>query len=358
MLLPFDKTLFMIDGLQGRYIPSVLNDLFRVESDISGYMMCVDEEYAGYVFFENGRITDAVAHHFSPEQTLPLAIPFSHFLDEGVVDIYINAIEDITFLHSLREHLISHASVVANTDLLSPVHIVNYVKQIKYTGLVSVRHGVVNNMLVFKRGKFESLLYYHPDSHGFVRERNVATFKEYIMSIADMSPVFIMHNGAALKKTTGRGASSVPLQKDILVNILLCYFDLFDMAVDIMKELFTPLVSAKIVNKVIREIQQKYYPLYSSVVYNEETSSANWHAILGDRRYIPVEYRFEYYHLYLDELFTLLMAALVSRKVPAAFEIFRERVDTYIRHLDERDRDLRKMVFRIQKMIEKIDKQQ
>ena len=358
MLLPFDRTLFTIDRLQGRYIPSVLNDLFRVEKKISGYMMCVDEEYAGYIFFQDGRITDAVGHHFSSELTLPLAIPFSHFLDERLVDIYINAIEDTVFLRLLREHLISHASVVANTDLLSPVDIVNYVKKVKYSGLVSVRHGVVNNMLVFKRGKFESLLYYHPDSHGFVRERNQATFKEYIMAIADMDPVFIMHNPTALKKTIGRGALSVPLQKDVLVNIMMCYFDLFDMSVDIMKELFTPAVSAKIVRRVIAEMQKKYYPLYSSISYDKETNSVNWHAILGDRRYIPVEYRFEYYHLYLDELFTLLMAALVSRKVPAAFEIFQERVATYIRHLDERDRDLRKMIFRIQKMIEKIENQQ
>ncbi len=358
MLLPFDRTLFTIEQLSGRYIPSVLNDLFRVEKKLRGYALCVDEGHAGYVFFEEGRILDAVAHHFSPELALPLAIPFSHFLEERTVDIYINAIEDGNLLQALREHLVAHASVVANTELLSPVHIVNYAKKIRYNGLVTVRHGIVNNMLMFKNGEFDSLLYYHPDSHGFVRERSVPTFKEYIMAIADMSPLFIMHNGTPLKSNKSAVSKSVPLQKDILVNIMMCYFDFFNMAIEVMKESFSAAMTEKIIKKILSEVKKKYYPLYSAVHYDKTVGTVNWYAILNDRRYIPVAYRFEHYHLYFDELLTMLVAALISKRIPAAFELFKDRVDMYVKHLDERDWDLKRMISRVRKMIEKMERQQ
>jgi len=348
MLIPFDRNVLYIQQLPGKYVFSVLNDLFRYEKDISGYLCCVGQGIMGYLFFKNSKLLGAVAFQVTGGGGMPQPVSFRLLLEDDNIDVYANVMEETSILEAIYRFFASACVLHAPFEMTDMKRLTTLLSDVLFSGMVGFQQGMVINMAFYDRGRFRYFLYYHPDTKSYAYENDHVVFMRYLELLPKLVPVITVHDFRM--KTAAEGINDIVIaqQKDIVVNLLLGYFDVFDFIIHMLLEFLTPVEMERHIGIIFDELRQKYDPLYRTIRFSPETLTVNWMDILEDRKYIPLQYRFEHYHLYIDEIWKRLFALLAEKGGATAVGSLREKIAKYLALVDKDERELKKMLYRLE----------
>ncbi len=354
MLVPYDRNLLHIPKLNGRFIPSVLNDTLRFEQIAGGVLVCAAADRTGYVLFKKNQAILLAALMNENGSDVPRNVPFYTLSDQKEIDVYVNLIDDIGMIEHLYAFFNMPVFYSAPFELSDMERSLSYIEAEKITGIMGIRQGCVLNTAVFDRGEFLYLSYYHPDTRSYAVEKNRDSLNSYMKSSANLKPYVIIKKvrNELLNKSDRR--EMIIMQNDPIVNIVLCYIDIFEIIYKVFKENVTDTKLSEISNSIFNVLREKYSPLFSSIAYSVDSGTVNWNDIFDERRYVSMEYRFEHYHLYLDELLKLLLKASVSLFRNDVGFILVPRIRNYLAMMDRKEKDTKEMTYRVEKMLNKI----
>lgn len=353
MLIPFDRNVLYVQKIPGRYLFSLLNDLFRYEKDISGYLFCAAPGLVGYLFFKNSKLLSATAFQFPGGAGMLQPISFRHFIEHEDIDIYANVVEEATILENLHRFFASACLLHAPVTVVDAGKCLAALSDDGFTGMAGFQQGMVMNMAFFDRGRFRYFLYYHPDTKSYAYENDQAVFNRYVELLPKLTPVLTTRDFRVKGTADGINDIVVSQQKDLIVNLLLGYFDIFDILLQMLNDRQPPAQVAQSVNLMFDQLREKYDPLYRNIGFSPDTRSVNWMDILDDRKYVPLQYRFEHYHLYIDEIWKRLLALLVAAGGDAAVTEIREKITKYLSLVDKDEREIKRMLYRLEQQCEK-----
>lgn len=353
MLLPFERNLLYIENFNSDYIPSLVNDTFRFENVPGGLVFCVSKDCTGYILLKKNKAVALTAFTNSPGEEQPGNISFFSVLDSDRVDVYLNAIEDPDLVMHLEAFFKMPVTFSAPLKLTDMKRLIGFIEAERLSGILGVKHGSVLNTAVFSEGDFSYMNYYHPDTKTYAIDKTIEAFTGYMNSMRSLDSYVIF-------KRFQTGITNIPkrreqqfLQNDPIITMVLCYIDIFELVYKVLISRLDESQMVEISNKVFDALKKKYYPLYSTISYSSETQTVNWNALFDERRYISVEYRFGHYHLYLDELLKLLLKVSDTVFKDDMNDILVPRLKNYLAMTDAGDRNLKEMVYRIDKMLEK-----
>ncbi len=349
MLIPFDRNLAYIEEIKGKYIPSFINDHLRFDPKSSGYFLAVSGNNVGYIFFDEGKIIGSLALLISEKNELPNAFNFSSFSDYSKVDIYTNLTESST-AHDLNRFMNSFYSLYGSYDFVDVEKYISNIEANHISGTLGFMHGIALNTAKYEKGHFVSFSYYHPDTKSYALEKKQVVYQNYLKQIRELKPFIMMKTESHFKENL----SMIELyffQKDVVVTLLLCYFDIFNLIVETMLDKGFQENVIDMVNHIIKELREKYPPLYRKMRFSDERKCVNWEEILNDRKYISLKYRFEHYYLYMDELLGLLLKVMFTYTGREGVERFKRKIKLYTEKYDfNEDREIKKLFYRIEKM--------
>lgn len=352
MLLPFERNLFNIDDFKGSYIATLVNDIFRFENLSGGVVMCSSSEKTGYILFKNGKILNVCAFYNEQGTSIPRQVPFQNFFDLFSIDVYVNAIEDVSMIEEINSLLCTPVMFSAPSDLLSADRLIGYIREKELSGTMGFKHGAVLNTANFTNGAFSAFSYYHPGTMSYTTDRTENVFKGYLTANEKLCPYMFF------KVKSGYGGADRKeismFQNDPVQSMFLCYVDVFDIIFKSVKERLDENRLSEVCNVLFKTLRDKYYPLYSTVSYSRETRTVNWNALYNERRYISAEYRFGHYHLYLDELLKLLLKIALSVYGPDGIPKVFIKIRKYLDLTDKNEVILKEMNDRVDKILEKL----
>ncbi len=348
MLIPFDRNVLYIQQLPGKYLFSVLNDLFRWEKDISGYLCCVGQGTIGYLFFKNSKLLGAVALNLPGGGGMPQPVSFRLLFEDDNIDVYANVVEETSVLDAIYRFFASACVLHAPIEMTDISRFNTFVMSGSFSGMAGFQQGMVMNLAFFDRGRFRYFLYYHPDTKSYAYENEQAVFTRYFELLPQLAPIITVRDFRMKAAADGANDIVIAQQKDIIVNLLLGYFDIFDYILQMLLEHMTPLETERLMIALFDELRQKYDPLYRTVKFSPETLTVNWMDILEDRKYIPLQYRFEHYHLYIDEIWKRLLNLLWEKSGAEAVGALREKITKYLALVDKDERELKKTLYRLE----------
>jgi hypothetical protein len=354
MLVPFDRNLLYVPKLDGRYIPSVLNDTLRFEQIAGGILICVGSDRTGYVLFKKNQamLLTALLNENGPD--MPRTVPFYTLSDQNELDVYVNLIDDTAMIEHLYTFFNMPLFYSAPYELADIERNISFIEAEKITGILGIRQGAVLNTAVFDHGEFLYLSYYHPDTKSYAIDKNRNSLKSYIKSVPKLKPSVIIKKARNEMLSRSDRKEMVILQNDPIVNTVLCYIDIFEIIYKVLGENFSKEKVGETSSYVFKHLRDKYSPLFSSITYSTESGTVNWNDIFDERRYVSMEYRFEHYHLYLDELLKLLFKAASSLMETDTLKLLVSRVKNYLAMIDRKERDSKEMVYRVEKMLNKL----
>ena len=352
MLIPFDRNVLYIQKLPGRYLFSVLNDLFRYEKDLSGYLFCAGQGTVGYLFFKNNKMLGALAFQVPGGGGMLQPISFRHLIENDNIDVYANVVEESTILDNIYRFFASACLVHAPLSYTDVEKFMATFADENFSGMAGFQQGMVMNMAFFDRGRFRYFLYYHPDTKSYAYENDQSVFSRYVELLPKLTPVLTARDFRVKGAADSVNDIVVAQQKDIVVNLLLGYFDIFDFILQMLLDKATPQQVEKIIKEMFDQLREKYDPLYRKTQFSQDTLSVNWMDILDDRKYIPLQYRFEHYHLYIDEVWKRLLNALITTAGEPAAAQLKEKITKYMSLVDKDERELKKMLYRLEQQCE------
>ncbi|HNW82037.1 MAG TPA: hypothetical protein PKG52_04020 [bacterium] len=354
MLVPFERNLYHISDFNGSYITTLLNDVFRFENMVGGVILCVLSDKTGYILFKNNRIVNLCAFTNEQGADLPRQIPFQSFFESSSIDIYVNAIEDISVIDDLNAVFNMPVMFSAPSGLSDIQKLIRHIEAEKLSGVLGFRHGSILNTALFTKGGFSYLAYYHSGTKSYTVERTPAAFNTYLAANEKLNPYIFFkklkpeHKNSIDKKELGM------VQNDPILSMFLCYVDIFDIIFRTIKERMDENKLTEICSILFKSLRDKYYPLYSTVSYSREAKTVNWNALYNERKYISSEYRFAHYHLYLDELLKLLLKITFSIYGQETDEEVLSKVRKYMDIVDKSDINIKEMTYRVDKILEKL----
>lgn len=353
MLLPFERNLLYINGFESIYIPSLVNDTFRFENVAGGQVLCVTKESTGYILFKKNKPVALTAFSNATGEILPKDSSFFSILDSETLDVYLNAIEDTDIVSHLEAFIKMPVTYSAPIKLTDMKRLVGFIEAERLSGIFGVKHGSVLNTAVFSNGDFSYMNYYHPGTKSYAVDRTIEAFTSYMNSMRSLDSYVIFKTFKTGAVETSQRREQQLLQNDPIITMVLCYIDIFELIYKVLKMRLDNSQMVDVSNSVFNALKKKYYPLYSTVSYSSETETVNWNALFDERRYISVEYRFGHYHLYLDELLKLLLKVAENVFGSDMKDDVVPRLKNYLAITDPGDRNLKEMVYRIDKMLEK-----
>lgn len=354
MLIPFDRNLMHIENFSGNYIFSVVNDMFRFEKDLSGYILCISGNHIGYLFFKNNKLQNALAFLFSGGVLMPQPQSFRIFTESEDIDLYANIIEEPVVADNVYKYFFSLYSMHAPYELSNSGKILEYLITENYTGMIAFTQGFIINMAYFEKGKFKYFQYYHPDTKSYANDRNPEVFKHYMASLKELTPVIALKDYKAKNNAEQINESFIKEQKDSIVNTLLFYFDILDIIINVMLVKTSKETVYNITKKIFDELRVKYTPLYEKLYFSMDSETVNWSVILEDRKFIPIKYKFEHYHLYIDEILKNLVSALYSIANDDGLKLLRAQAKNCFTHTEKDDLEIKKVILRFEQLFEKV----
>lgn len=354
MLVPFERNLHYIPDFNGSYITTLLNDVFRFENVAGGVVLCVMPDKTGYVLFKNNRIINLCALTNETAPDLPRQIPFQSFFESSSIDVYVNAVEDISLIDDLNAVFNMPVMFSAPSGLADIQKLVQHIEDEKLSGILGFRHGAVLNTALFTKGAFSYLAYYHSGTKSYAIEKTTSAFKAYLEISEQLAPYIFFKKLRPEQKNSADKKEMGTIQNDPILSMFLCYVDIFDIIFRTIKERMDENKLAEICSIMLKSLRDKYYPLYSTVFYSRDAKTVNWNALYDERKYISSEYRFAHYHLYLDELLKLLLKISFSIYGHEMGEKVLFKVRKYLDLVDKNDINLKEMIYRVDKILEKL----
>jgi len=354
MILPFERNFSYLTNFKGRFIPSLVNDLSRFEKIQSGFLMCVSENMTGYVVFREGKTVSINGFYNCAGNEWPAFNSFIPFLTSSNLDVYSFVIEDTGMIENVITLLSSPSVLMVPFELADIKRITGMIEAEKETGAVCFKNGTIINMAVYNKGCFEKFYYYHPGTKSYAADSSATTFESYLSSFQALKP-FVVYKRKIDKNESIRiaGDDFFPLAEPLSVMIEF-YAGLFEVAYRHLKEKLGESKVAEITNQLLNVLRQKYSPLYSTIGYSKEKGRVNWESLLDERKFISNEYRFDKYHLYLDELLRMILKMSQS--------VFGDKMESTVivsikkrlEFIDKKDPFIKEMAGRVDKMVEKV----
>ncbi len=352
MLFPFEKNYLHIKNFNGKHIFSAINDLFRIKPEISGYALCVKENISGLVLFRKGKVIKSFSYSIF-KGGISVESNLQSIINSESLDFYINIISNNKVVKHIYQYFSSHYLFFTPFEAVEDSSkILNFILKNEKTGILTVFHGFVANMIYIEKGRFKYFLYYHPETKTFAYEESVSVFKSYFSSLKKLSPTFAFRDFSLGISEDFKVRTYY--NKDNIVNMVLTYFDIFDIILTATKREFSKDIVADLFNMVFFRLRKKYSPLYKNLTFSKNSSSVNWSSILQDRQYITLDYRFENYHLYLDEIVKNFFNLLHKKLKPESFSLFKKEVYAYLSKIDRKDTEQHRVKIRIEQMIKNI----
>jgi hypothetical protein len=331
-----------------------LNDVFRFENVAGGIILCVLPDKTGYVLFKNNRIINLCAFTNEQGADLPRQIPFQSFFESSSIDIYVNAMEDVSVIDDLNAVFNAPVMFCAPSGLSDVQKLISHIEDEKLSGILGFRHGSVLNTALFIKGGFSYLAYYHSGTKSYAVERTPAAFKTYLAANEKLNPYIFFKKMKPDQKSCIDKKELGIVQNDPILSMFLCYVDIFDIIFRTIKERMAENKLAEICSILFKSLRDKYYPLYSTVSYSRDAKTVNWNSLYDERKYISSEYRFAHYHLYLDELLKLLLKISFSIYGLETGEKVLVKVRKYMDLVDKSDINIKEMTYRVDKILEKL----
>lgn len=354
MLLPFEKNVLFTSRFNGKYLPTLINDLFKFEKIPGGIIACVLEDRTGFVLFRENKIISINSFHNGPGNEWARCSSLFSILESGSLDVFVNVIDDSDVIDNISVFLNSSTAMMIPYEFADIKRIISMIEAEKESGVIGFKNGAVVNMAVYKEGTLEKFYYYHPATRAYAFDSNPLVFESYLSLFHELKPFVVYKRGSGGKVFSPDACELEFLHNDSVASLILSYTDIFEL---IYKELKEKLEESKVVNistHLFNALREKYSPLYNSVNYSKATGSVNWNSFFDERKYISVEYRFEKYHLYLDELLRLMLKISQSAIGSSINETMIPSIRKYLEHLYEKEPDKKEMVDRVDKMIEKV----
>lgn len=352
MLVPFERNLLYISKISGDHLPTLLNDIFRFEDIQGGIVLCVSRYKTGYILFQQNKVLSLCAYLNECGSGSERQVPFQDILESTSIDVYVNAIDDISIIEQINAIFNIPALFAAPYELAEIQRLIGFIEAEKLNGIMGFRHGAVLNTAVFSNGIFLYMTYYHKGTKSYATEKTQSTFINYIASIEKLKPyVFFKKIRNEIRNLSDK-REMLLIQNDSILAMSLCYFDMFDIIFKIIRDKTDENKLVEITDSLFKSLREKYFPLYSSVSYSSKTGTINWNAFYEERKFIALEYRFTQYHLYLDELLKLLLKVSIPDQKTDKEVV--SRLKNYLLLVDKSDVNLKEMIYRVDKIIEKL----
>ncbi len=354
MLVPFDRNLLHISGINGRYIPSVLNDTMRFEQIAGGILLCAAPDRTGYVLFKQDKPLFLSAFLHEGGQDMLRNVPFYTIVDSTSLDIYVNLVEDPAIIEHLFAFFNMPIFYASPFELSDVERNISYIQAEKITGILGLRQGSVLNTAVFDKGEFLYLTYYHPGTKSYAFDKNPASLRNYVNKSGKLKPYIIVKKFRNEIQRKSDRKEMILLQNDPIVSMMLCYIDVFEIIIKVLKDKLPHEKLVEFLNSIFDTLREKYSPLFSSISFSAESGSVNWNQMFDERRYVSLEYRFDHYHLYLDELLKLLLKSSRALLGDSVINAIASRIKNYMAMMDIKDRDTKEIVRRFEKILNKL----
>lgn len=338
----------LLENIEGRYLTSVVNDLIRFEEDFSGYLLCIADDRYGFIYIKDSSIYSADVFETPSSTGISDRADLDSLTEKERVTIYTNSADSDTVEHLARYHH-GELALFGRYELLDLQASLEYIRSERLSGSMAFHHGFVTNMAIFDSGEFSSFSYYQPEEKCYQLDEREAFFVDYLREAESCSPTVSFK--CSRRYDERRWSRKLLLKNDEIVSMLLCYFDIFGMSVDLMKKSSSKEGVAEILTRVFDQLREKYAPLYKQLNYDPVRGKVNWKEILHDRKYVPAAYRFEHYHLYMDEMMKLLIDALTGLSGDDAVKCLRQEIRDYSSlYGKDRKGEMKKLFYRIDRM--------
>lgn len=351
MIIPFEHNYLHISDMGGKYIPTVINDYFRKKDTGSGYVLCVNEKIFAYVFFEDKKILSERAYCYPSGNRDSEMIDFNYILSSDRVDVFLNEITDKKILNFLNGYNLFMHDIFIPHDLANKKLLKKHVKKADFNGILACRQGYIVNMAFFRKGKFIKFSYYNTDSRSFAEETEESFFWSYIETAGFAEPVFIIKNLAHINtKSPGFHPGRWLKDRDIILKDLMIYIDVFTVIMGQLRDSVEEKRLHAALNGIISKLRAKYKPLYKELIVSHN-NTVNWQKILMDRNFIPLEFRFSEYHLYLDEILKKLLIVVLKFEKHVDIKHMLDSIGKYIALYDYKEAEIRQSVRRIEQIL-------
>lgn len=353
MLVPFEKNHLLKLDLSGFYLSSFINDTLKFEENITGLMILIADDLTGYLLFSNGSplFFKCLANNSGNEWPQEYGCEILFSLKS--VDIYVNTIKDHGMFNALNLFFNSPTAFMVSSETSDIKRMTGIISAQKESGVLGFKNGAILNLATVKNGIPESLYFYLPDKKRYASEKDPSIFNAVIASVDKLKPFVVFrryvnvhdHNEFLIKMLN---------ESDVIKKMIESYTVIFETIYRVFKMALSIEKTSEISEKIFTFLRGKYDPLYSTVGYSKESGKVNWEAIAEERKYIASDYRYEKYHLYLDELLRLLLKVSQSVLDPET----NKKMVLLIREKNNPDKKndtvLKEIANRVDKMLEKV----
>jgi len=345
MLLPFTTVISSLTDFEGRFFPTLINDTIRDHKVSRALFTGVSDKKIGYILCSEGSVTASALFCFDDNGKVTQSDDLAPLFSEKLRIYLLNADDEQIYL--ILQHFLS--SGMSENSECGASELFNLLAEIaghtEREDLICFRHGLVMNTVRFTNGSFTDFVYYNPDLKTYVTEQDPVVFGSYLSSL-DVTKPQIFHKTSNLNSAEHTDDPSVFEKIDPVISSAYIYFDILSLIVKSLADALGDEQTKNLSGQLFGFLQKKYHPLFSELRYSEETHGVNWRSIIGERRYISEQYRYESYHCYLDELLKLFFKSALELLETEVVQNTLIAIDAVLKERNDKDtsKQIRKLL--------------
>ena len=352
MIIPLSVLKLYISDFEGKYISSFVNDLSRGSGISRGLVLAETADKAVYVLISDGRAVISKVLAFSDEENLVTDLPVSEILGEKSVDLYLFSIESDLVFRWLTEFFTYPLSLYAPGRFIDVPKLVSSFAENKESALLCFKHGAAMNVVSFEKGNFKGFAYFDPAEKHYVFEKNAVKFGSYLGSLDVSAPTVLCKKVSEKILASSFFSSGLDsLENDPVQVESELYFGCFKLVFDAFAKVMAQEKLKELSEKLFSYLRSRYPDFYSKLAFSADNGGVNWETVLDERNSVAVEYRFGEYHMYLDEIFYLLLKTAASLLQPEKKRLLALDIGEKVRRFEEENEDFSGMFDRFDKLL-------